>query len=117
MKEDLQHSSQGQEADPQHDRLWDLLSVDAKTYPVIPSPWFATRTVAQAKTHGQWRTRTLLFRWLMPVPLAGLAAVALLSLHGFGIPRSSLSSISSNFYTSSDSDFEDHMELMSSSME
>ena len=114
MKEDLQHSDQRQELDPLNDHLWNLLAADAKVNPVTPSPWFAARTVAQARTLGQWRTRTLLFRWLMPIPLAGLAAVALLSLHGIGTPGSSLSS---NTYISSNSDFEDHMELMSSSME
>lgn len=111
MKEDLQHSDQGQELDPLNDHLWNLLAADAKVNPVTPSPWFAARTVAQLRTHGQSRTRALLFRWLMPIPLAGLAALALFPLHGIRTTESSFS------YVSSDSDFEDHMELMSSSME
>jgi hypothetical protein len=114
MNEVFQNSTQGQEKNLQHDQLWDLLSSDAEVHPVAPSPWFAARTVAKARSLGQWRTRALLFRWLMPIPLAGLAAVALLSLHGIGTPGSSLSS---NTYISSNSDFEAHMELMSSSME
>jgi len=104
-------SPQGRESDPQHDRVWDLLSLDAKAHPVTPSPWFAARTVAQVRTQGQWRTRALLFRWMVPIPLAGLAAVAFLSLHGIRTTGSSFS------YVSSESDFEDHMELMSSSIE
>jgi hypothetical protein len=48
---------------------------------------------------------------MVPIPLAGLAAVAFLSLHGIRTTGSSFS------YVSSESDFEDHMELMSSSID
>ena len=111
MNQDFQHRPADQKSDPQNDHLWDLLSVDAKAYPVTPSPWFAARTAAYARKHAQSSNKALFFRWLMPIPLAALAAVALLSLHGLENAGSSFS------YVSSESDFEDHMELMATSIE
>ena len=111
MSQDFQHKSAEQESDPQNDQLWELLSADTRIHPINPSPWFAARTVSHALKHGQSSAKALCFRWLVPIPLAGLAAVALLSIHGLGNAGSSFS------YVSSESDFEDHMELMSSSIE
>jgi len=93
--------------------VWDLLATDAASHPVNPSPWFVTRAVAQARSHGQHRTRSLFFRWLMPLPLAGLAALVFLTLHGLGIHGLG----KSGTYVSSDSEFEAHMELMSTSLD
>jgi hypothetical protein len=105
MNKDLHHGRDDQEKDP----VWDILSADAVNRPVTPSPWFVTRTVAHARTRGQWNMRSLLFRWMMPLPLAGLAALAFLVLQGIDINGLG----KGGFYVSSDSDFEDHMELMS----
>ncbi len=97
------------------DPLWKLLSADAKAHPVAPSPWFAAQTVAKAKKRGQWNIKALLFRWLLPIPLAGLASAALLLFHGTG-SQGLLSSDKARAYSyvSSDSDFELHMDLLSS---
>jgi len=97
------------------DPLWKLLSADAKAHPIAPSPWFAARTVAQARKRGQWNIKSLLFRWLLPIPLAGLASVALIVSHGTG-SQDLLSSEKARAYSyvSSDSDFEQHMNLLSS---
>ena len=97
------------------DPLWNLLAADAKTYPIVPSPWFASRTVAQARTNGQRDTRGLLFRWLIPVPVAGLALAALLFSQGVGPQNLRLFGKAGFFsYVSSDSEFEQHMDLLSS---
>lgn len=100
------------ENDLQQDPLWNLLSDDAERRPVTPSPWFVARTVGCARSHGQSTVRGLLFRWMMPVPLAALAAFAFVVIQGVG-----LHGLGKGSYTSTDSDFEDHMELMSSEME
>lgn len=99
------------------DRLWNLLSADAKAYPIAPSPWFASRTVAQGRTRaqGQWNARTLLLRWLMPVPLAVLALVALLFSQGVGLQNlKDFGKEGAYSYVSTDSEFEQHMDLLSS---
>jgi len=100
---------------PQDDSLWSLLSADAKAHPIAPSPWFAARTVAQARaiTQGQWNTRALLLRWLMPIPLAGLALVALLFSQGVGLQNlKDFGKLGADSYVSTDSEFEQHMELL-----
>ena len=96
----------------QQDLLWNLLSADAKRRPITPSPWFVARTVGSARSHGQSTVRGLVFRWMMPVPLAALAAFAFVVIQGVGFHG-----FGNGSYTSTDSDFEDHMELMSSEME
>lgn len=108
MNEDRQYDGELEKSP-----VWDLLSADAAAHPSNPSPWFVTRTVAQARSHRQRRSRSLFFRWLMPLPLAGLAALAFLTLHGLGIHGLG----KSGAYVSSDSDFEEHMELMSTSLD
>ena len=93
--------------------VWDLLATDAASHPVNPSPWFVTRAVGQSHSYAQHRSRSLFFRWLMPLPLAGLAALAFLTLHSLGIHGLG----KSGTYVSSDSEFEAHMELMSTSLD
>ena len=100
---------------PQNDTLWNLLSADAKAHPIAPSPWFAARTVAQVRPNGQWNTRSLLLRWLMPIPLAGLALVALLFSQGVGVQNlKDFGKSGAYSYVSTDSEFEQHMDLLSS---
>ncbi|MEI6081977.1 MAG: hypothetical protein WCR44_06070 [Verrucomicrobiota bacterium] len=98
---------------PQNDTLWNLLSADAKAHPIVSSPWFAARTLAQVRAHRQSNTKSLLFRWLLPIPLAGLAAVALLALHGVG-SQNLLGFGKAGTYVSTDSEFEQDMDLLCS---
>jgi len=101
----------------QNDTLWNLLSADAKAHPIVPSPWFAARTVAQARTRtqGQWNTRALLLRWLIPIPLAGLALVALLFSQGVRLQNlKNFGKSGAYSYVSTDSEFEQHMDLLCS---
>lgn len=61
----------------EQDPLWDLLSRDATAYPVVPSPWFATRVAAKALATPQQGNRSLfLLRWLIPIPIACSALLA-----------------------------------------
>jgi len=99
---------------PEDDLIWNLLAADAKAHPIAPSPWFATRAVAQVRRRGQWSIIALLLRWLMPIPLAGFAVVALLSLQGVGHQNPRDFGKTGSSYVSSDSDFEQHMDLLSS---
>jgi hypothetical protein len=108
MNEERQHGGELEKSP-----VWDLLAAYAASHPVNPSPWFVTRAVAQARSNGQQRSGSLFFRWLMPLPLAGLAALAFLTLHGLGIHGLG----KSGTYVSSDSEFEAHMELMSTSLD
>ena len=101
------------------DPLGKLLARDAAANPVIPSPWFATRTAALARTTPQavspvarlfsllsQRSLRPMKRWLLPVPLAGLAAVTLLVLsHRTAGPGSAA-------VASSEEEFEDHIEML-----
>jgi len=87
------------------DLLSRLLARDAAEHPVEVSPWFASRTAAMARslphrTIPSWR------RWLLPVPLAALLALVLLAVQGGGLAGLT------GTYTSSDSEFEQHMELL-----
>jgi hypothetical protein len=102
MKQERQHDGELEKSP-----VWDLLAADAAAHPVNPSPWFSTRTVAQACSQRQG-SMSVLFRWLIPIPIAVLVALAFLPIHGFGVH---------NAYVSSDSEFESHMEFLSSSFD
>lgn len=94
----------------EQDPVWDLLSKDAKAHPVNPSPWFAARIAAFATP----RTKGFpsLVRWLLPVPLAALAALAVFVLHG------GPGSVNhSGTYVSTEAEFEQHMEFLFASSE
>ena len=108
------------EKDGEPDLLAKLLEADARNHPVQESPWFVSRTVATARSLPQERNSLFSsfhafflpgkrLRWLLPLPLAGFAAVALFcSQHVF------LHSAAPAF-SSSESDFEQHIEMFASS--
>jgi len=96
----------------ENDPVWDLLSKDAAAHPVNPSPWFAARTAALATPRK--RVFSPLMRWLLPVPLASFAALAMLTLHGLHAPGAAGSS---RTYVSTESEFEQHMEFLFASSE
>jgi len=101
----------------QNDPLWDLISADAKTHPIAPSPWFVARTVAQARTitQGQRNTRALILRWLIPIPLAGLALVFLLFSQGVKLQNlKDFGKTAAYSYISTESEFEQRMDLLTS---
>lgn len=85
----------------ENDPVWDLLSKDASEHPVTVSPWFAARTASLAGPRKHPLASML--RWLIPIPVAALAALLILS-HG-GIGRSGT-------YVSTEAEFEQHMELL-----
>lgn len=99
-------SSEGEELDR-------LLAKDAELYPVQDSPWFASRTSAMARELPQegkahfFALLTPRLRWLLPLPLAGFAVMALLLTQHI--------SSTSRVFTSSESDFEQHIEMLTSS--
>src|SRR5665213_2166846 len=104
----------------EHDELALLLERDAATHPVQESPWFASRTAAIALSLPQDQGSKLSslssllltgkrLRWLLPLPLAGLAALALFCSHQGLLPTSSRA------FSSTESDFEQHMEMIASS--
>ena len=86
----------------QDSQLWDLLAGDAVRHPISTSPWFATRVAAQALTTPQTgrRSAVSLPRWLIPIPLACSALIALASW---------------NHSRESQEKFEQHMEFLASS--
>ncbi len=96
------------------DPVWDLLAKDAKAYPVKEDPWFAVRTTAMAlqtpQRGGLFSGISFRIRWWMPIPLGGVAALALL-LH-LGAPATSPTALTSN---TSENVFEQHMEMLASS--
>ncbi len=89
-----------------------LLAKDAEQYPIQESPWFASRTAAIAHTLPQQGSSYRFFalpnlRWLLPIPLAGFAAMAFfLTQHPSSSPRT---------FSSSESEFEQHIEMLTSS--
>lgn len=98
---------------PKGEDLERLLAKDAGRFPVLESPWFATRTTAMARGLPQ-QGKTSLFslfslrlRWMLPIPLAGVAAIALLTLQHLSSP--------SRTFTSSESEFEQHIEMLTPS--
>jgi hypothetical protein len=117
----LPHPSQGTpEMAGVHDGLDLLLARDAASHPVRESPWFAGRTSALARSLPQEQSRKFFslgsfllagkrLRWMLPLPLAGLAALALFCSHLGLLPTSSRA------FSSTESDFEQHMEMIASS--
>ena len=72
-----------------------------------PSPWFAVRTDALAAPRRRWLSP--LSRGLLPIPLATLAAIAMLTIHGLHGPKSTSGQAT---YVSTESEFEQHMEFL-----
>jgi hypothetical protein len=107
------------EKDGEPDLLARLLKRDAAAHPVQESPWFASRTAGIARSlpqdQGSKFSSLSIFltgkrlRWLLPLPLAGLAALALFCSHQGLLPTSSRA------FSSTESDFEQHMEMIASS--
>lgn len=97
------------------DSLGELLSKDSGSFPVRVSPWFVTRTAALAQETPQQGGIFACFdlslpslRWLIPLPLAGVAVAALFLIHqGFFFTPS-------KSFNSSESEFEQHMEMFAS---
>ncbi|MEI6323576.1 MAG: hypothetical protein WCP60_10785 [bacterium] len=99
----------------ERDDLWRLLSEDARVHPCEESPWFAARVSARASGVPQERG-VLAFlpaplhkvRWILPLPLAGVAAAFILLLQhtSFNAPSRS--------FSSTESEFEQHMEMFAS---
>jgi hypothetical protein len=94
------------------DPVWKLLSRDGAAHPCQPTPWFAARTTALVLGTRERRSLFSLLRdiprWLIPVPLAGLAALLLPLLHHAIPTPPALSALSS------DEEFEQHMALLAS---
>jgi hypothetical protein len=88
--------------DPEEsDPVWDLLARDAQRHQVAASPWFATRVSAKALATAQdGRRPSSLLRWLIPIPLACSAVLALAAWNHSRI---------------SEDRFEQNMELLASS--
>jgi len=86
----------------ENDPVWDLLSRDARAHPVASSPWFATRVAAKALATPQRcrRSPSLLLRWLIPIPLACSALLAVVAW---------------NHSRDAEEKFEQHMEFLASS--
>lgn len=89
------------------DPVWKLISRVSAAHPVEPSPWFVTRTTARAHAlpqGGQGRLTSIL-RWMIPLPLAGAAALLFLSLnHGGTSHHASIAS--------TEQEFEQNMEFL-----
>jgi hypothetical protein len=106
--------------DGKKDLLARLLEADARNHPVLESLWFASRTVALARSIPQEQDGLIpsissffltgkRLRWLLPLPLAGFVAVALFcSQHG-------LLHSTAPAFSSTESDFEQHIEMIASS--
>lgn len=106
-------SFDNQPSPDERDPLSDLLARDAAAHPVTPSPWFAARTAAltrsipqSASPFGLIVSRVYLKRWMLPIPLAGLAALLLLALSHQAQPSGKSSLVSS------EADFEEHIEML-----
>ena len=106
IRQSMKRNNQTEHDTVEDDPIWDLLSKDASTHPVAASPWFAARTAALAEPRKHPLTSML--RWLIPVPVAALAALMLFN-HG-GIGRFGT-------YVSTEAEFEQHMELLFASGE
>ena len=105
-------SSSKNEFDDQ-DPLWDLIRRnDTHVSSIEPSPWFVTRTVAKALSTPQSRgilpTTSFLRRILLPVPLAGIAALLFFTVHV-------TQKCSPGSFVSTEAEFEQHMEMLASS--
>ena len=116
MKENKQHHDDSPLfPEKEIDELSKLLSVDAKIHPVEESPWFSARVTARAYETPQQRGFFSFqggplrhFRWVLPLPLAGIAAACILLLqHASFNPHS-------RTFSSSEAEFEQHMEMFAS---
>jgi hypothetical protein len=99
MREPLSdQNNAAEETDP----VWDLLARDDRSHDVSPSPWFATRVSAKALAIPQngRRSPVSLLRWLIPIPLACSALLAMAAW---------------NHSRESEEKFERHMEFLASS--
>lgn len=76
MRETMPDPNRASEED---DPVWDLLARDARSHGVSASPWFSTRVSAKALATPQngRRPASPLLRWLIPIPLACSALLAL----------------------------------------
>lgn len=98
MKEPTDNKAEHSE---KKDPLWDLLVRDAMTYPIVPSPWFATRVAAKALATPQSAQGSFhLLRWLVPIPVACSVLLALAAW---------------NHSREAEEKFERHMDFMASS--
>ena len=97
----MSHSKE-RELPVESDPVWDLLSRSAGLHPVAPSPWFATRVAAMALATPQKGRHPLFLplRWLIPIPLACSALLALAAW---------------NHSRTAEEQFEQHMEFLASS--
>lgn len=106
MKTPAENYPEDSDCDP----LGRILAQDAKDYPVQVSPWFTTTTLAAVRHISQktgffsWIAPRI--RWVVPIPIAGTALVALLALQHSSQSRS---------FSSSESEFEQHIEMFASS--
>lgn len=115
MSEPIHNPISSSERNERRDALEQLLAKDAQTYPVQDAPWFATRAAALAREIPQQGRGFLLsavslrLRWLLPIPLAGIAAFALLVMQHAAPSASHLGA-----FNSSESEFEQHIEMVTS---
>ena len=112
----MRASDQDPENTQENDPVWELLARDAKTHPVLPSPWFATRTAALARSsaadhRSSWQRSWI--RFLLPVPLVGVAALILLASRIVPISGTQ----SSSAFVSSEEGFEQNMEMLFASQD
>lgn len=112
-------------SEEKHDALDHLLQRNAKAHPVTPSDWFAARTAAMSVQTPQkhplaWLGWNQLFsrfsrrsRWLLPIPVAGFAALAFLLIqHETLQPHQG--SLTTAVPVSTEAEFEQHIELIAS---
>jgi len=110
----MSEESTGKNEFEDQEPLWNLIRTDSAAHTAAhsPSPWFATRTVAKAlstpQSHGILTTPSFLRRILLPIPLAGMAALLFFAMH---VTQKS----SSGTFVSSEAEFEQHMEMLVSS--
>jgi hypothetical protein len=109
MKEELHHDRDDGKEDP----VWELLSKDAASRPIVCSPWFAAHTAGLAVGLTQSGRPPLGFqrilRWLLPLPLAGVAALLILTA------QDALHLEKSCPFVSTEEEFERNMELLAQS--
>jgi hypothetical protein len=107
MTEHPHHAEEDLDKDP----VWDLL-LQGRQDP-RPSPWFAVRTEAMARATPQSGTSSWkdvlrrLPRWILPIPIAGLACLAILTAR-HPKDRGSVTTAASL----SEEAFEQHMNLL-----
>jgi hypothetical protein len=109
MNEELHRDQDDGEVDP----IWELLSKDAASRPIVNSPWFAAHTAGLAVGLTQSGRPPFGFqrilRWLLPLPLAGVAALLILTA------QDALHVEKSHPFVSTEEEFERNMELLAQS--